>query len=746
MSYKVEIVESSSKLVELESSIGDQQPTIEVLKENETSIVITQDVAILPSDFNDDVKSIVSSFLNEGYGISITPSGSFLIISTSGLQPSGNYSLVGHDHTSSDITDFNSSVSGLLPVKNIISGSGINVLDVSGIFTVAVTGQFGLTSEQVDDRVSNLLSSGYGINLSYDDNNNLLTISTIGLQPSGNYSIIGHSHLSSDITDFILSASGAAPVQTVAGRIGNVVLSKSDVGLNNVDNTSDLNKPISNAVQSGLDTKANSVHSHSSSEITDFSSSVSGLLPVKNILSGNGISVTSSGSDFTVAATGQFGLTSEQVDDRVSNLLVAGNYVNLNYNDLSDILTVSVTGVQPSGNYANSVHSHTSSDITDFNSAVSGLLPVKDIVAGTGIAVTSSSGLYTINSTVNEVAQAVSLVTTVFNKTGSPISKMSAVYVNGGQGDMPTVTLAIATSDMTSAGTYGLAYETINNMSSGKVIVFGVLTGLNTDQFNPTAPTGDVNGTVLYLSPTTSGLITKTKPSAPDHIVAIGTIVRTHQNEGIIEVRIQNGFELEELHNVAISGVTNGQFLQYNSISQLWIPSSSGNFSTLQVNGTGVSVSGHTHTVSHITNFASGVADTLSTTLVAGQSIAFDYNPSLDTLTIGSNGLVSVLSLGTLTGTNAINAGVNNSIQTLTLNGTAVTFTKGSNWPATSTTSTDTVLKITVSSPTTITWTIVTDWFNQPSAGALAVGTHLFLLRGVGTTVVEGHYIGAKTN
>ena len=425
---------------------------------------------------------------------------------------------------------------------------------------------------------------------------------------------------------------------------------------------------------------------------------------------------------------------------------MAGNYVNLNYNDLSDILTVSVTGVQPSGNYANSVHSHTSSDITDFNSAVSGLLPVKDIVAGTGIAVTSSSGLYTINSTVNEVAQAVSLVTTVFNKTGSPISKMSAVYVNGGQGDMPTVTLAIATSDMTSAGTYGLAYETINNMSSGKVIVFGVLTGLNTDQFNPTAPTGDVNGTVLYLSPTTSGLITKTKPSAPDHIVAIGTIVRTHQNEGIIEVRIQNGFELEELHNVAISGVTNGQFLQYNSISQLWIPSSSGNFSTLQVNGTGVSVSGHTHTVSHITNFASGVADTLSTTLVAGQSIAFDYNPSLDTLTIGSNGLVSVLSLGTLTGTNAINAGVNNSIQTLTLNGTAVTFTKGSNWPATSTTSTDTVLKITVSSPTTITWTIVTDWFNQPSAGALAVGTHLFLLRGVGTTVVEGHYIGAKTN
>ena len=48
-------------------------------------------------------------------------------------------------------------------------------------------------------------------------------------------------------------------VVSVAGREGHVVLSKADVGLSQVDNTSDLNKPISNAtktyVDSGLDTK-----------------------------------------------------------------------------------------------------------------------------------------------------------------------------------------------------------------------------------------------------------------------------------------------------------------------------------------------------------------------------------------------------------------------------------------------------------------------------------------------------------
>ena len=51
-------------------------------------------------------------------------------------------------------------------------------------------------------------------------------------------------------------ASAAAPVQSVAGRTGTVTLSKSDVGLSNVDNTSDANKPVSTAQQLALDAKA----------------------------------------------------------------------------------------------------------------------------------------------------------------------------------------------------------------------------------------------------------------------------------------------------------------------------------------------------------------------------------------------------------------------------------------------------------------------------------------------------------
>jgi hypothetical protein len=51
-------------------------------------------------------------------------------------------------------------------------------------------------------------------------------------------------------------ASAAAPVQSVAGRTGVVALAKADVALGNVDNTSDVNKPISTATQTALDLKA----------------------------------------------------------------------------------------------------------------------------------------------------------------------------------------------------------------------------------------------------------------------------------------------------------------------------------------------------------------------------------------------------------------------------------------------------------------------------------------------------------
>lgn len=150
----------------------------------------------------------------------------------------------------------------------------------------------------------------------------------------------------------------------------------------------------------------------------------------------------------------------------------------------------------------------------------------------------------------------------VRNETGATLTKGTVVYINGGAGNKVTVTKAIATGDATSAQTFGIVITDITNNQNGYVCVLGLVENLNTSAY--------LEGQQLYLSPTTAGAWTTTKPSAPDHMVYIAIVERVHANQGTILVRIQNGYELEELHNVAIASVTNGDLLVYESATSLW--------------------------------------------------------------------------------------------------------------------------------------------------------------------------------
>jgi hypothetical protein len=105
----------------------------------------------------------------------------------------------------------------------------------------------------------------------------------------------------------------------------------------------------------------------------------------------------------------------------------------------------------------------------------------------------------------------------------------------------------------------------------------------------------------------------------------------------------------------------------------------------------------------------------------------------------------SVFNLGTISGTNAINCGQDRQIQTLTLNGVATTFTTGTGWPTSSSVARETTLNIFASGNTSVTWTIVNDWYRQPDS-PLPSGRHIVLLRSVGSGNMQGHYIGNKTN
>jgi hypothetical protein len=366
--FDVKILDPNINTIEIETCIGDQPSSIDIVTyDNISTVEINHCVALLPSEINDliTVQDILpgSGILVESnsgiYTISLSDptipatgiadlletvqdiignsgllagnyitinyndSTGYTTISATGLQPSGNYSVVGHTHTSSDITNFNSSVSGLLPVKNISAGSGIGIVSSSGDFTVSVTGTFGLTGEQVDDRVSQLLVAGPYINLNYNDNLDTLTITATGLQPSGNYANAIHTHTINDITNFNSGVSGLLPgisgSEYITTLFTNNIYTIGVTGL----------QPSGNYSIVG--------HTHTSSNITDFNSSVSGLLPS---VSGSGYVITS--------------------------------FAN-------NIYTVSVTGLQPSGDYSVNGHSHIISDVSGLQNALDGVNDVVEV-------------------------------------------------------------------------------------------------------------------------------------------------------------------------------------------------------------------------------------------------------------------------------------------------------------------------------------------------------------------------------
>jgi hypothetical protein len=154
------------------------------------------------------------------------------------------------------------------------------------------------------------------------------------------------------------------------------------------------------------------------------------------------------------------------------------------------------------------------------------------------------------------------LSTTARNVTGATIPKGSVVYFNGSSGNLPTIALAQANTEASSSRTVGLTSVAIPNNSNGEIVVIGLIESLDTSAFTVGIP--------LWLSPTVAGGMTNTEPVAPDHSVFIGVCTRSNPTQGTIEINIQNGQKLEELHNVLINGIANNQYLRYESASSLW--------------------------------------------------------------------------------------------------------------------------------------------------------------------------------
>jgi hypothetical protein len=153
------------------------------------------------------------------------------------------------------------------------------------------------------------------------------------------------------------------------------------------------------------------------------------------------------------------------------------------------------------------------------------------------------------------------------NGLAGTITKGTPVYVTGADGTNKLVGKASNTSDATSSKTMGLMQSDITTSGgtqTGFVITEGLLGGLNTAGQTAGDPIWlGVNGALIY------GLANK--PYAPAHLVFIGIVTKVSAGNGEIFVKVQNGFELEEIHDVDLVTTTpiNGHLLGFNGT--LWV-------------------------------------------------------------------------------------------------------------------------------------------------------------------------------
>jgi len=198
-------------------------------------------------------------------------------------------------------------------------------------------------------------------------------------------------------------------------------------------------------------------------------------------------------------------------------------------------------------------------DDVDRDSIVNGYVLSYDEITNKFTFVSPTAGSFTPTDVKQVFAE-------VKNAESFPITIGQPVYLFAATGNRASVKLANNTGDPTSAKTLGLVYSaSISPGGTGLVITQGVVTGVDTQAYS--------EGTTLYLG-NTAGSLTAVKPYAPEHLVYIGVVERANQGQGQIYVKPQNGYELNEIHDVSINNtvpLSNNDIIVWNSASNIWV-------------------------------------------------------------------------------------------------------------------------------------------------------------------------------
>ena len=261
-------------------------------------------------------------------------------------------------------------------------------------------------------------------------------------------------------------------------------------------------------------------------------------------------------------------------------------------------------------------------------------------------------------------------------KAGEALTIGQAVYVSLADGTNMIVSKASNSSEATSSKTMGLIAQSLPNNGKGYVITEGLLAGLNTGTANAGDPVWlGTNGNLIY------GLTNK--PVAPAHLVFIGVVTRAQTNNGEIFVRPQNGFELNEIHDVLITAPTAGTLISRNSANTLWenkTPTALGLVTTSDTGTVTNTMLAGSIAKTKITGTAITAADTgtVTNTMLAGSiasnKITGTAITAADTGTVTSTMIADGTIVNTDISTSAAIAVSKLAASAVTVNGTSITL------------------------------------------------------------------------
>ena len=504
-------------------------------------------------------------------GLLSVTSGNF----TTSLQINGTgVSLVGHTHVSSDITDFNASFSGLLPVKDIAAGYDIAVTNTSGIYSISSTNFIHEDAKQPHgfvDRTSNLIS---------------MSGNTFTISPTG--------------SSYDIYSLGTRYTKT----------SGESISLPNTDGAYYIHF---NTDTIALDYKTTTFN---------FDSDVPIAYVYWNVTQGTGI----------FFADERHGIQMARSTHKYLHNVFGTQYIN----------GLSISNYVLDGD--GSLNSHASIAISD------GVIYDEDII---------------INITNSANPSPLSSFEQVLSPTGQfPIyyrSGVGGVWSNANNSNYPLKFGTTAQYNLNTAGTWTTPDTAnskfvaswlcaTNQVHSPVIAIMGQmfssnikkaesdnswgsldLGGLPIVEFRPlyrliyetsTTYTNAVKSRLMSILDLRSQLNTVEGVTSNDH----GSLYGLADDDHAQYVHIDNARTISAVHTFSNGLTSNGL-----------ISSTSGNFiSSLQVNGTGVSLSGHTHAASNITDFNSSVSGILPVIdIVAGTNIT--VSPVSGTYTINSS-------------------------------------------------------------------------------------------------------------